>query len=76
MTARPVKWRWALYGLAIGMAICVAALILEGTGYQFGSWLRPGIVRSAGFSATMLIFGTVGLVAGIMRDRMHSGHWL
>jgi cbb3-type cytochrome oxidase subunit 1 len=76
MKARPVKWRWALYGLAVGMLICVAASILEGTSYQFGSWLRFGIVRSAGLSATMLLFGTVGLVAGIMRDRMHSGHRL
>jgi hypothetical protein len=69
MNDRPVKWRWALYGLIVGAAIIVAALILDGTDYQF-AWLRP--VRGTGISATVLIAGTIGLVAGIIRDRMSS----
>ena len=69
MTARPVKWRWALYGLIVGAAIVVAALILDGSDYQL-PLLRP--VRGTGLSATMLIAGTIGLVAGIIRDRMFS----
>ena len=69
MTARPVKWRWALYGLIVGAAIIVAALILDGSDYQF-AWLRPE--RGNGLSATMLIAGTIGLLAGIIRDRMSS----
>jgi hypothetical protein len=67
----PVKWRWALYGLIVGATIVVAALILDGSDYQF-AWLRPGVVRSAGLSATMLVAGMIGLVAGIIRDRMSS----
>ena len=69
MTAKPVKWRWALYGLIVGAAIVVAALILDGTDYQL-PLLRP--VRGTGLSATMLIAGTIGLLAEIIRDRMSS----
>lgn len=69
MTARPVKWRWALYGLIVGAAVIVAALILDGSDYQV-AWLRP--VRGTGLSATMLIAGTIGLLAGMIRDRMSS----
>jgi hypothetical protein len=72
MADKPVKWRWALYGLITGVVICVAALMLEGSGYQFGAWLRPGIVRNLGFSGTVLVFGIIGLVAGLIRDRMSS----
>ena len=69
MTARPVKWRWALYGLIVGAAIVAAALILDGSDYQF-AWLRP--VRGTGLSGTVLIAGTIGLVAGIIRDRLSA----
>ena len=69
MTARPVKWRWALYGLVVGAAIVVAALILDGSNYEI-AWLRP--IRGTGVSATVLIAGTIGLVAGVIRDRMSS----
>jgi hypothetical protein len=68
MADRPVRWRWTLYGLAVGVVICVAAFVLEDTSNQFESWPWPRIVRNAGFAATVLIFGTVGLVAGIIRD--------
>jgi len=67
MAARPVKWHWALYGLTVGMTIVVAALILDGSDYQV-AWLQP--IRGTGVSATVLIAGTIGLVAGIIRDRM------
>jgi len=69
MTARPVKWRWALYGLTVGMAIVVAALIFDGIDYQI-AWLQP--IRGTGVSATVLIAGTIGLIAGSIRDRMSS----
>lgn len=76
MADRPVRWGWTMYGLAVGVAIFVAALLLEGTSNQFESWLWSRIVRSAGFAATVLIFGTVGLVAGTIRDQIYSRRWL
>jgi hypothetical protein len=42
-------------------------LILDGTDYQI-AWLR--LLRGTGLSLTVLIAGTIGLVAGIIRDRM------
>jgi hypothetical protein len=65
----PVKWRWSFYGLMAGAAMIVAALILDGSDYQL-SWLRP--LRGTGISATMLIAGAIGLVAGIPGDRVSS----
>jgi hypothetical protein len=69
LPARPVKWRWALYGLSVGAAVVVAVLILDESRYQL-AWLRA--VRGTGLSATMLIAGTIGLLAGIIRDRVSS----
>jgi len=28
MPDKPVKWRWACYGLIVGLAICIATLVL------------------------------------------------
>jgi hypothetical protein len=67
MPGKAVKWRWASYGLIVGLAFGIGSLLLEGSGTQ-APWL-PGIVRNLGLSGTLLISGLIGLVAGLIRDR-------
>jgi len=72
MKDEPVRWRWALYGLLVGAMICIATLILEEWQPEIAFWLRTAIVRSAGFAGTLLIFGVIGFVAGLVRESVSS----
>jgi hypothetical protein len=68
----PIRWRWALYGLLVGVAVCIVTLVLEEWTPGFAFWLRTAIVRSAGFAGTLLIFGAIGFVAGLVREAVSS----
>ena len=72
MPEKQVKWRWGVYGLLVGLAFVIASLIVEHSGYVFAPSLTPGVVRNLGGAGTVLIPGIIGLLAGLIRDRLVS----
>jgi|tagenome__1003787_1003787.scaffolds.fasta_scaffold19879355_1 hypothetical protein len=52
---RPVRWRWALIGLALGIVCVLADLLLEWRGPQYAPWVGDGVAMNVAHMLTGVV---------------------